>query len=87
MGWPWAYTPPLTLPKGPLYKNGGRNFMIPRGVLPYVKVFVPFWSENGDTLCLFWSGIGYGFQRNYMSVFVYLSFQFQMSNKSFLLLF
>ena len=25
------------------------------------RVFAPFWSENGYTLCLFWSGIGYGF--------------------------
>ena len=28
---------------------------------PIWWVFVPFWSENGCTLCLFWSGIGYGF--------------------------
>ena len=25
------------------------------------RVFAPFWSENGYTLCLFWCGIGYGF--------------------------
>ena len=25
------------------------------------RVFVPFWSEKWYTLCLFWSGIGYGF--------------------------
>ena len=31
------------------------------------------------TLCLFWSGIGYGFRGNYGSVheWTYLSFQFQ----------
>ena len=27
--------------------------------------FVPFWSENGYTLCLYWSGIWYGFRGNY----------------------
>ena len=25
------------------------------------RVFVPFWSEKWYTLCLFWSGIRYGF--------------------------
>ena len=25
------------------------------------RVLAPFLSENGYTLCLFWSGIGYGF--------------------------
>ena len=27
--------------------------------------FAPFWSENGYTLCLYWSGIWYGFRGNY----------------------
>ena len=36
-------------------------------------VFVPFWSQNGYRLCLFWSEFGYGFREN-----KYLSFQFQM---------
>ena len=31
-------------------------------------VFGPFWSEKGDTLCLFWSEIGYGFRGNYGGV-------------------
>ena len=26
-----------------------------------VGFFAPFWSENGYTLCPFWSGIGLGF--------------------------
>ena len=51
------------------------------GVLPYIRVFAPFRSENGYTLCLFCSGIGFGFRRNYGSVRTYLSFQFQMSKK------
>ena len=46
-----------------------------------VRFIAPFWSENGSTLCPFWSGIGYGFQGNYRSVWTYLSFQFQMSKK------
>ena len=25
---------------------------------PYGRIFGPFWSENGYTLCPFWSGIG-----------------------------
>ena len=36
-------------------------------------VFVPFWSQNGYRLCLFWSEFGYGFRGN-----KYLLFQFQM---------
>ena len=33
---------------------------------------VGFWSENGYTLCLFWSGIGYGFggSTECMNVFI-----------------
>ena len=42
---------------------------------------MPFWSENGYTLCPFWSGIGCGFRGNYGSVLTFLSFQFQMSKK------
>ena len=38
---------------------------------PKSMVFGPFWSENGETLCLFWSGIGYGFWGNYGSVWTY----------------
>ena len=36
-------------------------------------VFLPFWSQNGYRLCLFWSEFEYGFREN-----KYLSFQFQM---------
>ena len=37
-----------------------------RYVVPHrVGVFAPFWSENGDTLCPFLSGIGYDFRGNY----------------------
>ena len=36
-------------------------------------VFVPFWSDNGYRLCLFWTEFGCGFRGN-----KYLSFQFQM---------
>ena len=46
---------------------------------PSGRVFAPVWSENGYTLCPFWSGIGYGFWGNYGGVWPYLSFQFQMS--------
>ena len=60
------------------------------GVLPYISHnkgmccpkgdgFAPFWSENWYRLCLFWSGIGYGFQGNYRSGWTHCSFQFQMS--------
>ena len=31
---------------------------------PSGRVFAPFWSENGYTLCSFSSGIGYGFREN-----------------------
>ena len=61
----------------------------PRGVLPYISystapsggVFARFWSENGYTLCPFWSGIGHGFWGNYGMVWTSLSFQYQMSKK------
>ena len=50
--------------------------------LPKGMVFAPFRSENGYTLCPFWSGIGSGFRGNYRSVRTsYLSFQFQMIKK------
>ena len=43
----------------PLYKPQ-------RYVPPYrVGFFALFWSENGYTVYLFWSGIGYGFRGNY----------------------
>ena len=45
------------------------------------RVFAPFWSENGYTLCPVWSGIWYSFRGNYGIVWTYLSFQFQMSKK------
>ena len=48
---------------------------------PTGRVFGPFWSENGYTLCPFWSGIEYGFRGNYGSAWRYWSFQFQMSKK------
>ena len=48
---------------------------------PLGRVFAPFWSKNGYTLCPFWSGIGYGFWGNYGIVWTSLSFQFQMSTK------
>ena len=45
------------------------------------KAFAPFRSENGYRLCPFWSGIGYGFRRNYGSVWTCMQFQFQMTKK------
>ena len=45
------------------------------------RVFARFWSENGYTLCLFWSGIENDFRGNYGSVGRYLSSKFQMSKK------
>ena len=33
-----------------------------RGLRISGSVFATFWSENGYTLCPFWSGIGYGFR-------------------------
>ena len=47
--------------------SGGRGtplYKLYRYVPPHwvAWVFAPFWSENGYTLCPFWSGIGrYGF--------------------------
>ena len=52
-----------------------------RHVPPHRVGFLWRWSENGYTLCPFWSGIGYGFRGNYGSVWTYLSFQFQMSEE------
>ena len=46
-----------------------------------VAVFALFWSENGYTICPFWSGIEYGFRGNFGNVRTFLSFQFQMSKK------
>ena len=45
--------------------------------------FGSVWSENGYTLCPFWSEIGYGFRENYGSKheWTYLSFQFQMNKE------
>ena len=57
------------------------RYVVPQRV---TMVFGTFWSENGYTLCPFWSGIGYGFQGilgGYINVWTYLSFQFQMSRK------
>ena len=39
------------------------------------RVFAPYWSENGYTLCPFWSGIGFDFWGNCGIVWTYLSFQ------------
>ena len=48
---------------------------------PWVQ-FLPFFRfKDGYKLCLFWSGIGYGFRGNYGSVTTYLSFQFQVNKK------
>ena len=43
-----------------------------RGLRISGRIFATFWSENGYTLCPFWSGIGYGFQgtRERMKVFI-----------------
>ena len=38
---------------------------------PKGMVFGPFLLENGYTLCLFWSGIGYGFREKCVSVWTY----------------
>ena len=76
----------------PLSSFKNHNFQTGGGwVLPYIshigtcrplgRVFAPFWSENGYTLCPFWSGIGLGFRGNYGSVGTFLSFQFQLSKK------
>ena len=43
-----------------LYKLYKFRYYTPSG-----RVFESFWSENGYTLCPFWSGIGYGFRGNY----------------------
>ena len=60
----------------PLYK-------LYRNVPPHRLGFLrKFWSENGYRLCLFWSGIGYGFEENYGSErSTYLLFEFQVSKK------
>ena len=49
--------------------------------VPSGRVFGPFWSENGYTLYPFWCGIAYGFRGTRESVWMYLSFQIQMSKK------
>ena len=63
--------------------GGGSPLSKPYRYVPPHRVggFASFWSENGYTLCPFWSGIGYGFRGNYGSVWTFLSFQFQMSKK------
>ena len=50
--------------------RGGTPLYKPYRYVPpqRVGVFAPFWSDNGYTLCLFWSGIWYGFRGNYGSV-------------------
>ena len=43
-----------------------------RYVPPHIRrVNAPLWSENGYRLCLFWSGIGYGFRGNYGRVWTH----------------
>ena len=61
--------------------RGGAPYISYIGASPSGRVFAPFWSQNGYTLCPLRSGIGYGFPENYGSVWTYLSFQFQMSKK------
>ena len=46
-----------------IYRHSCRYVAPPKGM-----VFGPFWLENGYTLCLFWSGIGYAFREKYVSV-------------------
>ena len=62
----------------------------PGKALPYIshigvcaagRVFAPFWSEIGYTLCPFLAGIGYGF-RAYRGLYEPSTyFQFQVSEK------
>ena len=63
---------------------GGGGYSLIRAIqvcaAPSGRVFAPVWSENGYTLCPFWSGIGYGFWRNFCSVWTYLSLQFQLND-------
>ena len=44
-------------------------------------VFALIWSENGYSLCLFWSEFGYGFLGISGGGWTYLSFEFQMHKK------
>ena len=46
---------------------------------------MPFWSENENRFCPFWSGIGYGLRRNYGCVSMRSSFQFQINEKESLI--
>ena len=48
---------------------------------PLGRVFVPFLSEVGYTLCPFWSGIEYGFQGNYGVYECIYRFKIQMIKK------
>ena len=41
---------------------------------PSGRVFTPFWCENVNTLCSFWSGIGLSFRGNYGIAGVYEHF-------------
>ena len=63
--------------------GGGTPLYMPYRYVLHQRVgfFAPFWSENGYTLCSFWSGIGYVFPGNNGRICTYLLFQFQMSKK------
>ena len=63
--------------------GGGTPLYKPHRYVLHQRVgfFRRFWSENGYTLCSFWSGIGYVFQGNNGRICTYLLFQFQMSKK------
>ena len=67
------------LPGGtPLYKP---YRYVPPHRVGFSAVLVWKRVYTGYTLCPFWSGIGFGFRGNYESVWTYLLFQFQMSEK------
>ena len=75
----------LRHPRGGGWVSGGEGYSPIYAIYvcaaPKGRVFPPFWSENGYTLCSFWSGIGYVFQGNNGRIGTYLLFQFQMSKK------
>ena len=70
------------MPPGLLVKTGQERPCKPFRYVPPIRVgFAPFWSENGNRFCAFWSRIGYGLRRNYGCVSMCSSFQFQMNKK------
>ena len=59
--------------KGPW--EGYRRFLLPAFLCAYIFIERETSGyEAGNILCSFWSGIAYGFQRNYRSVRTYLLF-------------